>query len=764
MFKAAKPIWIKNYRQMCNLQCGFRSDFTVDKPQKCILKITGATVYRIYLNGKFIHYGPARAPHGYIRYDEVVIDAEKGLNKLAIEVAGYNCTGYYTLLHESFIIAELYDENGKIIAATGKDFSGLMLDKLRKRKVFRYTFQRDFSEVWTLNNQTEIYNWKINSKIVSDSVAAVNVPEEYIPRELPLPNYSIVCADGINEKGAFEHISDIQLYKPNLQNVKVSCEFHGYSQDIIEDRPAEELYGNYHCTEKNLNIKAAELKENEYAAAQFGFNNTGFLRTRIKAYTDSTVYLVFSEAKENDMIAFCSNIVNGVNAIKYSLKASDKEYDLETFEPYTCKHIGIIVTEGHIDVEGFSMREYCYPNVNAVEFSSANKKIADIFCAARETFRQNTVDVYMDCPSRERAPWLCDSYFMGYAEHFLTMDTKVEKVFFENFNIAKEFPCIPDGMVPMCYPSDHNRGVYIPQYALWFILQFEKFVKRSGLKDISGYKRIIYGIIDFFRKRLNNEGMLEDLEGWNFIEWSDANLFMKGVHIPTNMLFVKSCQVTAALFDDKELKKLSDELKEKIIALAFDGKYFADNALRDKNNILKATENKSEICQYISFFCNIAEDNKKFSDLKNELISKCGPGIVNRNLSKANAFVGNYIRMYLMKKWLKPSVFIQEIIEGFYKMAEITGTLWEHDQPIASRNHGFASYAAVAVFESITGITFIDTYNRVVYKNNSTYTDDYTFKINVKEGCIRVTPDKIDLPPDWKIDYSADICAVEVRK
>ena len=56
-----------------------------------------------------------------------------------------------------------------------------------------------------------------------------------------------------------------------------------------------------------------------------------------------------------------------------------------------------------------------------------------IFNAAVETFKQNTLDIYMDCPSRERAGWLCDSFFTARAEHYLTGASTVEKNFLENF-------------------------------------------------------------------------------------------------------------------------------------------------------------------------------------------------------------------------------------------------------------------------------------------------------------------------------------------
>lgn len=49
-----------------------------------------------------------------------------------------------------------------------------------------------------------------------------------------------------------------------------------------------------------------------------------------------------------------------------------------------------------------------------------NNKLNEIYKAALQTFRQNTVDVFMDCPSRERAGWLCDSYFTAIMEKEFT--------------------------------------------------------------------------------------------------------------------------------------------------------------------------------------------------------------------------------------------------------------------------------------------------------------------------------------------------------
>lgn len=47
-------------------------------------------------------------------------------------------------------------------------------------------------------------------------------------------------------------------------------------------------------------------------------------------------------------------------------------------------------------------------------------------------------------------------------------------------------------------------------------------------------------------------------------------------------------------------------------------------------------------------------------------------------------------------------------------MAETTGTLWEHDKPQASCNHGFAAHAAVVLRRDILGLRQIDPQARTI--------------------------------------------------
>ena len=82
------------------------------------------------------------------------------------------------------------------------------------------------------------------------------------------------------------------------------------------------------------------------------------------------------------------------------------------------------------------MREYKHPQPVGAAFACSDEQLNTLYRAGIETFRQNTLDVFMDCPSRERAGWLCDSYFTSRVARDLTGTTVVEQAFFRELPVA----------------------------------------------------------------------------------------------------------------------------------------------------------------------------------------------------------------------------------------------------------------------------------------------------------------------------------------
>ena len=66
LFSAAQPIWPAGKQLEKNITIGFWGEFNINEGQEAILKITGSSLFRIYLNGQFIGHGPARAALGHV--------------------------------------------------------------------------------------------------------------------------------------------------------------------------------------------------------------------------------------------------------------------------------------------------------------------------------------------------------------------------------------------------------------------------------------------------------------------------------------------------------------------------------------------------------------------------------------------------------------------------------------------------------------------------------------------------------------------------
>ena len=87
------------------------------------------------------------------------------------------------------------------------------------------------------------------------------------------------------------------------------------------------------------------------------------------------------------------------------------------------------------------------------------------------------------------------------------------------------------------------------------------------------------------------------------------------------------------------------------------------------------------------------------AELWKKLTTEFGPERRQKGLYKdvwpSNAFIGNLMRLIILKRE-GLSAQVGKEVRGYYlKMAEQTGTLWENDSPHASCNHGFASYVAL---------------------------------------------------------------------
>ena len=93
-------------------------------------------------------------------------------------------------------------------------------------------------------------------------------------------------------------------------------------------------------------------------------------------------------------------------------------------------------------------------------------------------------------------------------------------------------------MLPACYPADHYDGGFVPTWGLWFLIQLEQYLVRSGDSElVEALRPRVLKLLDYFKAFENDDGLLEKLQGWVFIEWSKSNDYVQDVNYPANMLY-----------------------------------------------------------------------------------------------------------------------------------------------------------------------------------------------------------------------------------
>jgi len=695
-FREAVPVWEKGHQLTKNHSLIFRA--VIEGNEEIKLSIASHSRYQIFVDGVFYAAGPARAGHGFYRVNEYTLKNELSEKKTIISIiaAGYNVNSFYLLDMPSFLCAEI-ERNNEIIYSTGKKDFEVSRYCARIQKTPRYSFQRPFTECYILDAYYDLFMTDAETKLRAAELEKTE-DKSFIERTSPYCLYSERKVKEIVSKGILIPDKDRRYFKDrSLRNI--DDELKGFKEKELDASPVNELYAykTQIMEDGGYGMESVSLGINCCCIYDMGQNNTGYIRLSLTAEHDTVIYAVFNEILPDGKCPdpgkdACENV------IKWAIQGG-RTYDIVSFEPYTFRYIQIISMYSPTLVTNVSLYEECYPETlvtNTKKMPTEN--LQKIYDAAVSTFRQNSTDIFMDCPSRERAGWRCDSFFTARVEKELTGKSLVEHDFIENFIIPEKFKDIPDGMLPMCYPADHYDGCYIHNWAFWFVLQLKGYLERSGdRKLIDAAKKRVYELLEFTKKYENKDGLLQKIDSWIFVEWSEANDFVLDINYPSNMLYSKVLDTVAELYCDETLHTKAENLRRTIREKSFDGEFFCDNAKLTITGNARRTKNHSETCQYYAFFTKTAT-KEMYPELYEKMFTVFGP---DRNpettypkVPVSNAFIGNYLRLFILFEDGEYDKMLKEIESFFLPMAEKTGTLWENMTDYASCCHGFASHVA----------------------------------------------------------------------
>lgn len=668
-----KAVWAEGLSGEMNLLLAFVLDF--GRKVQGRIALAAASCYKLYADERLLGAGPQRAARGYARRSRYRFTAKV----LTVLVASYNVKNFCQIKQPPFFAAEVVLPDGRKFSSG--DFSCFQLFE-RVQRVPRYSYQRGFEEVYRIGSMPHV---------------PVRTVEVCCPQLLPCRTgnvrFKLLSPRCIAERGEVLTDPAAPPWRDRAHTEVGEGSVEGFPIWQWEESPIDEA-SRFRC-------KQGGTGGLNYVLYDFGRVVTGFCELTVRSPRGGSVFVLFDEVLTDGTVDFRRNACASVH--KWTVGAGD--FRVATFEPYAMRYACVVCTQG-TEAEIFC-RLFENPAAGRFSFTCADTRIAQVVEAARATLAQNSVDILTDCPSRERAGWLSDSWFSSVAERCFTGSNTAERAFLENYLYAEE-EGLPRGMIPMCYPADTIGGQFIPNWAMWYILELEKYAALHPNDRLPAKsKGKVYGILNYFRAFENEYGLLEDLAGWVFVEWSEANApdHVRGVNLPSNICYAAALAAAGKLYKDDALLARSEKIMRSVRELGFDGTYFTDNLVR-KDGKLAGGGNYTEVCQYYAFWFGCAT-REEYGELYERLLAPRKVGEPLQGLAAPNAMYGLYMRFDLLMRAGRGEQLLAECMELFGGMAERTGTLWEHNGALASCCHGFASYAVRWILYALSGVDIL---------------------------------------------------------
>ncbi|MBQ8828051.1 MAG: hypothetical protein IJZ90_02785 [Clostridia bacterium] len=726
-FSKAKAIFVQDDTKEFVVSCGYRADFNADKNNADVkVKITGRSFYRLYINGEIVMHGPARTAKGYLRVDEIDIGkyVRSGNNAVAIEQISYGKPfgGYSNdiTLEDGVIIFEIFGADGSTLAFSSENTPCIML-KNRHKKTDRKSHCREVCEVWDVDEN--YFEWRCG-EVFSDFNSSTEIAADFklLPREMLYPDMKYVQDANLAEFGTFNYEREYELrfHERVAEDYYKTLDGH-----LLKDlgsicEHAGDIKLDYIQNGVSLNVK-----ENAYLMYDFRESHVGFVGLTVKTDKDIRIDIVATELMDTDG----TNFLDFNTGTRLYIKAG--EYSFVHFEPALARYIRLYITgEANVSITNLNILTYSYPDLREGYFMCSDDDVNRLYNAARKTLILNTLDIFMDCPDRERGGWLCDSFWTARAAALMLGDTKVEKAFIENF-LLTDASLYKYGFFPSVYPNS-SPGYpcdEISTWSFWLLAEIAEYVKRSGdFELVKKHKARIDAFIDGALTLKGESGLLENLP-IVFIDWSQSNnpANTRPISVPANALFAYALREYAAVMGDTVRAEIAEAmtavLKEAVSVCNEkdrlpDSLTYADGKFTD-NGVYSEAAHFTTLWSELMGTGVCGELRSRTNTVKLNVIDKMGPAPKYRahpNIGKSGLFIGDCVRFDMLVKLGRIETMFDELKAIFYpQLQEGPGTLWENEVIEAtSRCHGFNAHVGVHLTRDILGLNPVDEVNKTL--------------------------------------------------
>ena len=541
VFKGAKWIWPQTTTfDLVNYLCEARLEFALAAaPRKCVVKVTADSRYKLFVNGRYANFGPARGFQAHWPFDEIDIAPllRRGRNVIAAEVHSFGISTFEYISKDAggFILS---GRAGKADISTGRAW------KVRSapgyvRHMTRSSIQTGFQEIYDARREDE--SWKSPGYDESGWWK----PSTTEPGAMPWHS--------VEERGIPQLLAEIET------PIDVAGEADGRSGDLW--REATHISRLYFHEKRAWRPSGVKLARRAGAAAfraaaagkgrfrsymlDFGRETIGSIILEVKGAAggeiiDSQVVEVTKDGAPvmGDPVGSC-DIAFG-NRLILRKGAARREQ----FAHWGFRYLILTVRDSARPLDiSVSLRGARYPLDVRAEFESADDRLDGIHRISVRAQECCMIDAYVDCPWREQAQWWGDARVQAANTIHLSGDTRVLARGVRQIGAQ----AAPNGLTYGLGPS-HAHMCILPDYTLTWVETLWDHYWHTGSTDLIAEEagRVRYAL-SYFEEMAAETGLLPyDDRYWLFLDWAD--IFKEGYPTVYNIMYFDALNAASRLF------------------------------------------------------------------------------------------------------------------------------------------------------------------------------------------------------------------------
>lgn len=534
-----------------------RRSFRISKvPRKAVICITADTQYRLYVNGRHVHQGPARGFQKSWPCDEVDIAPflRSGKNVIAARVHQMGVSTFQ-YLHQGYAGFLLRGKVARVDFSTGPEWR-VKKSPAFKRYTRRVSLQLGFQEHFDARLDDE--KW---IKIDYDDRKLLK-PEHFVnpgsmpwhslePRGIPLlgerrfkPQRVMATASGRCRK-QYRDVSDVvQLF-------------------LDEKKVWRAKVGNLTYSRDWAYVKMPATGQRRYYALVFDFGKevVGSVRLKIRngrggEIIDSLVCETLTDFTP-DILPPDSITCKQAFGNRLILRKGVTEH--EAFDYWGFRYLILVVRDTKSPITaGINLRGVGYPLEIKASFDSSDKRLNSIYGISVWTQLSCMQDAYVDCPWREQAQWWGDARVQAKNTFYLSADARLLARGIRQIGTQE----VPNGLTYGHAPTTAHSCI-LPDFSLVWILTHWDYYWQTG--DVSLLKEMserIHRVLNFFDTSRAKNGLLAyDDRYWLFLDWCD--IFKDGYPTLYNLFYLWALRMAGELFSLINDKKSSTLYKKR---------------------------------------------------------------------------------------------------------------------------------------------------------------------------------------------------------